>query len=135
MAEPRRQFALPSSDKEYLEGLALPWESIKQDNQQWLLIHDWQIAGGYNCQTATIALLVDTNYPDTQIDSFYIFPVLKRSDGGNIKQSAQLQTLDGKQFQFWSRHRTQTNPWRSGTDDIPSHLALVSEWLKRSLSD
>lgn len=135
VTEPRRQVTLPSSDQEYLDGLALPWETIKQDNQQWLLLHDWQILVGYNCETATIALLIDTNYTDTQIDSFYVFPVLKRNDGGNIKQSAHLQAIDGKQFQFWSRHRTQTNPWRSGTDDIASHLALVSEWLKRSLSD
>ena len=135
MADPRRQFKLSSADQEYLDGLGLPWETIKQDNQQWLLLHDWRAVAGYNYQTVTIALLIDTNYPDTQIDSFYVFPVLKRSDGGNIKQSAHLQTIDQKQFQFWSRHRTQTNPWRTGTDDIASHLALVSEWLKRSLSD
>ena len=43
------------------------------------------------------------------------------------------ETFDGRNWQQWSRHRTRQNPWRSGLDDIGTHLALVNDWLKREL--
>jgi len=135
VADLRRQFRLPGADEEYLDSLSLPWETITQTNQQWLLIHNWKVVEGYNHQIVGIALLIDPNYPDTQLDSFWVCPVLQRRDGGVIKQSAHRQPIDGNQFQFWSRHRTPTNPWRPGIDEVSTHLALVQEWFKRSLSD
>jgi hypothetical protein len=135
VADLRREFTLPKTDSEYLDGLCLLWETIKSGNQQWLLIHNWKVVPGYSSQEVTVALLIDTNYSDVQIDSFYVFPALKRSDGNSIKNAAGEAQIDGKGFQFWSRHRSQNNPWRPGVDDISSHLALVMEWMKRSLSD
>lgn len=134
MAELRREFKLPSGDTEYLDGLGLPWETIKPvTGGQWLLIHDWKIPVGYNTGTAIVALIIDASYSDTQIDSVYFHPPLTRMDGKSINNLGEM-SLDGKAFQFWSRHRTANNPWKSGVDDIASHLALVTEWLTREFT-
>jgi hypothetical protein len=134
LTEPRRDFKLPIGDAEYLESLNLVWETIKpQNNAQWLLIHDWKLPPGYNTEAVIVALAIDANYADTQIDTVYFYPSLKRNDGKTINNVAELD-LDGKKFQFWSRHRTAQNPWRAGVDDIASHLALVTEWLKREFN-
>jgi hypothetical protein len=130
----RRDFKLPSSDEDYLEGVGLPWETVKEGTQQWLLVHNWKVIAGYSSDTVTIALAIDVNYADTQIDSFNVYPILKRNDGGPIKNIGEP-NIDSKKFQFWSRHRSPMNPWRPGVDDIASHLSLVQEWLRRSLSD
>ena len=134
MAEIRREFKLPSGDSEYLDGLGLPWETIRPvSGGQWLLIHQWKIPAGYNAEAAIVALTIDANYSDTQIDSVYFHPPLKRNDGKAINNLGEM-NLDGKTFQFWSRHRTAVNPWKPGIDDIASHLALITEWLTREFA-
>src|ERR1035438_10599412 len=44
----RRQFRLPQSDEDYLNGLALPWETIVDGGSRWLLVHNWKLPPGYN---------------------------------------------------------------------------------------
>ncbi len=77
-----------------------------------------------------VALRIETGYPDTQLDMVYFYPHLARCDRQPIGALAS-QTLDGKDWQRWSRHRTGQNPWRPGEDDLASHLALVEHWLER----
>ncbi len=126
----RRDFRLPAEDEEYLEGLGLPWETIKDGATQWLSIHDWYIPGAYNRTKASVALLIPPNYSDTQIDMAYFQPALQRTDGRSIANLSQ-QTISGETWQGWSRHRTPSNPWRPGIDNISNHLGLVDDWLRR----
>src|ERR1700722_20097287 len=63
-----KQFSLPRQDEEYLNGLALPWETIVDGGSRWLLIHKWHLPGGYNAARITVALLISSQYADTHID-------------------------------------------------------------------
>jgi hypothetical protein len=126
----RRQFKLPSADQEYLDGLGLPWETLKDGQALWLLIHDWTVPTGYTAERVTLALLIPPNYSDEQIDMFYFKPALARTDGKTIN-SWTTQSMLGGSWQCWSRHRTQANPWRPGIDDVATHLTLVDECLRR----
>jgi hypothetical protein len=128
----RRQFTLPESDKAYLEARGLAWETIVENGMRWLLLHDFQVPDGYNHPRATAAVKIETGYPDTQLDMVYFYPNLARLDGKPIG-ALTSQTLDGKSWQRWSRHRTAQNPWRPGEDDLSSHLALVEHWLEREM--
>jgi hypothetical protein len=130
VADPRRQFRLPSTDENYLNGLGTPWETVAEGQSQWLLIHDWKVPDGYNVERVMLALLIHPNYSDEQIDMFFLYPQVSRRDGGAIKQLIDQQ-IDGKTYQRWSRHRTAQNPWRPGIDDVSSHLTLVVDWLTR----
>jgi hypothetical protein len=132
--EMKRDFALPESDVEFLDSLGLPWETIKDSGQHWLIIHDYSIPPGYNVERADIALRLE-GYPVTQIDMAYFFPFLNRIDNKQINNLTPL-TINDKQWQQWSRHRTGKNPWRVGIDDISTHLimfddCLSSEFTKR----
>jgi hypothetical protein len=126
----RMDFRLPASDEEYLNGRALAWESIRDGQSQWVIIHGWKVPDGYNVNSVDLALLIPANYSDSQIDMVYFKPGLARRDGKGINNLSQM-TIAGLAWQQWSRHRTQQNPWRAGIDDIASHLALVDEWLRR----
>ncbi len=127
-----RHFTLPKHDEDYLNGLGLPWETIR-DGSQWLLIHDWRIPTGYATDKTTVALLIPPAYADTQIDMVYFHPGLARTDARPIG-ALSMQAIQGVQYQRWSRHRTGANPWRPGVDDIASHLTLVDEWLRREFT-
>jgi len=43
----RRDFDLPEEDREHLDARGLPWETVSEGNNQWLLIHDFPIPEGY----------------------------------------------------------------------------------------
>jgi Prokaryotic E2 family E len=128
----RRQFTLPEGDESHMLARGLAWETIVENGVRWLLIHDFPAPGGYNHAKVLAAVKIETGYPDTQLDMVYFYPALARLDGRPIG-ALSSQTLDGKAWQRWSRHRTAQNPWRPGEDDLSSHLALVEHWLEREM--
>lgn len=126
----RRHFALPEADEEFLNSSGLRWEALLDSGVRWLVIYDFPVPPGYNTTTVTVALRIETGYPDAQLDMVYFVPALTRLDGRPIG-ALSSQPLDAKSFQRWSRHRTGTNPWRPGIDDVSTHLMLVENWLQR----
>ena len=126
----RREFSLAEPDVEYLDSRGLPWESVLAGSTQWLLVHLFPVPAGYNQITVTAALLIPPQYPDAQIDMVYLFPALERSDRKVIPNLAP-QTIDGKEYQRWSRHPNADEKWRIGVDSIATHLVKVGEWLRR----
>jgi len=126
----RLDFRLPEADETYLNGLGLEWEARLDGNSQWLVIHGWVAPPGYNHEKVSLALLIPANYSDGQIDMVYFNPHLSRADGQPIARLTN-QIIFGNQWQRWSRHRTSSNPWRPGVDDVASHLGLVDDWLRR----
>lgn len=126
----KRQFQLPEHDVVYLESLGLPWESVRSDGMQWVIIHNYPVPSGYNVIEASVAVKIEAGYPRAQLDMAYFLPALSRIDGKAIN-AITFQTIDGKQYQRWSRHRTGENPWREGVDDLSTHMALVSFWFEK----
>jgi hypothetical protein len=128
--ELRRQFDLLPQDQKFLDDYGLPWETVV-DGSQWVLIHKFPTHDGYNHSRVTVAIRLETGYPDTQLDMVYLHPSLARKDGQPIKATEATQALDGKTFQRWSRHRTPQNPWKPGRDDLATHIFLIEDWLER----
>ncbi len=129
----RRQFDLPGEDVEYLDARGLNWESLTDGEAKWLIVHGFPIPVGYNQSSAQAAFRIEPGYPDAQIDMVYFFPALARGDGRGINNLT-TQAIDGRQFQRWSRHRTEKNPWRPGEDCLATHLLLVEDWLRREFA-
>jgi hypothetical protein len=128
---PRREIELPSGDVEFLDSQHPGWESIRNGSANWLLVSQFALPVGYTVATTQVALRIESGYPDTQIDMAYFHPALRRQDGKSIPATESTDTIDGKTFQRWSRHRTAANPWRPGIDDVSTHLAQVQHWLAR----
>jgi hypothetical protein len=128
----RRHFELPESDEVHLGALGLPWETVIEAGNRWLLIHDRVLPAGYSIRTVSEAHRIDPGYPDTQLDMVYFYPAVARLDGKTIA-AVSPQSFDGKEWQRWSRHRSSQNPWQPGVDDLAGHLLLVQEWLEREI--
>lgn len=122
----RRQYRLPAEDEEHLNALAYPWEVISSGSI-WLLLENYPLPEGYTAKTTTLALLIPPAYPAAEIDMAYFYPALAKTSGRGIAAIA-MQSIDGKNFQRWSRHR-QAGDWRPGIDSIITHLSLVDNWL------
>jgi hypothetical protein len=128
----RKTFQLGEEDEECLAALGRSWEAIVENNAKWLIFPDHPIPEGYNHRTATAAIRIPPSYPDDQIDMVYFHPALALASGKAIAQLSMC-ALDSKQYQQWSRHRTQANPWRPGLDNVCTHLLQVNSWLEREL--
>jgi hypothetical protein len=128
----RRSFRLPAEDEGFLDSTGWRWEAVSQDGVRRLLLYDYPVPRGYNRESVTLYLRIESGYPDVQIDMVYFWPGLAKTTGGEIKAISQ-ESFDGKVWQRWSRHRTPANPWRPGIDSVETHLALVSDWLAREV--
>ncbi len=126
----RRQFTPLPQDLEFLEEHGLPWETIV-DGSQWFLIHEFPTHEGYNHPQVTAAIRIETGYPQAELNMVYFFPALARKDGKPIGATQTVQQIDGKAFQRWSRHRTGQNPWKAGRDYLGTHVLLIEDWLER----
>ncbi len=126
----RRQFDLLPEDEKFLQEYGLPWEAIF-DGSQWVLLKDFPTHEGYEQPTVTAAVRMETGYPNTPLDMVYFYPAITRKDGRQIGATQATQTIDGRMFQRWSRHRTSQNPWRVGFDSLGSHILLIEDWLAR----
>ncbi|MBS1682158.1 MAG: hypothetical protein JST48_10625 [Bacteroidetes bacterium] len=129
----RRYFNLTESDHDFLESNKFNWETVKEHNMQWLLLHDFPVPDGYNCKSVTVALMIPPGYPVAQIDMAFFHPFLSRLDLAPIG-ALSFQNIDGRIFQRWSRHRTAQNPWQPGVDDVSTHLELVKYWFEREIN-
>ncbi len=126
----RRQFEPLPMDRQFLDEYGLPWETLVAGSQ-WVLIHDFPTHQGYNHAAVTISIRMETGYPNTELNMVYIYPALARKDAVPIGATQATETIDGKIFQRWSRHRSAGNPWKIGKDNLGSHVILVEDWLVR----
>lgn len=124
----RRDFVLLDEDETFLNSLGLPWEAVRQGNAAWVFVHQYPVVEGYNIETATIGIRILPGYPTSQLDMVYFSPQLARADGQPVVGLTDF-PLDGKVFQQWSRHRTSSNAWRPGIDNLSTHYPLAEAWL------
>ena len=127
----RKSFSLPEEDTEFLNQISFPWEAYLDGPAMWLLINDYNLPEGYNTTKATVALMIPPTYPASQIDMAYFFPQLVKKNGKAIN-AITAQSIDGKIFQRWSRHR-KSGEWKPGVDCVATHLELVNHWLENDL--
>lgn len=126
----RRDFDLLPQDQKFLDDYGLVWETIL-DGSQWLLIHNFPVPQGYTHLLVTVAIRLETGYPDTALDMVYFYPPLARKDGRKIGATEGTQAIHGNTYQRWSRHRTAQNPWNPKKDSVATHVFLIEDWLER----
>lgn len=128
----RRDAPTLDQDRVFLDSYASRWEVIV-DGSIWVLIPEFPLPAGFTESHVTLAIRIEGGYPLSQLDMFYVFPAIRRADGKAIRQADVIQRIDGRDFQRWSRHRTEANPWISGQDSLETHIYLVEEALAEEL--
>ncbi|WP_321793279.1 multiubiquitin domain-containing protein [Burkholderia pyrrocinia] len=137
---PRRMFRLLDVDERWLDKLGLRWETIIEQclpnqKRRWLLIHDYPLPDGYTSQHTVLALEIPLTYPGAQIDMFYTNPPLRLPSGRAIPNTEVNESIDGRSFNRWSRHRGQQSPWDPASDNVVTHLALVESAMLKEVDE
>jgi hypothetical protein len=121
----RRQFQMPADDEGYLNSLGLPWETIKNDQGRWVVIHNHPLPPGYKQTAVTVAIRIEGGYPPGALDMAFFLPHLERADGKAIIKASPV-SIDGANYQQWSRHY----PWQEDVDTFATHHLHVKNWLE-----
>ena len=116
---------------EYINQHGGRWETVV-DNGKWVFIHEFSLPDGYTKEKVSLAILFMDGYPQTGLDSFYIYPPIQRRDSVEIP-NIQGRLVCGKNCQYWSRHRKDMTPWRPEIDSLETHIDCIEEWLRGEL--
>ena len=127
--EARRQFALAAEDRAFLDSLDRRWETLREANRLWVIIYNLPLPAGFQVTVADVAIEIAPGYPTSQLDMAYFSPHLSRTNGRSIACVQSIETIDGKRWQRWSRHRIGASQWVAGTDNLESHFAYIQDWL------
>lgn len=125
-----REFFLPEEDDCFLADYGLDWHAIL-DGSRWVLLERFAVPPGYNHAAVTAAIRIETGYPLAALDMVYFHPALARADGKPIGAADNWQQIRGIQYQRWSRHYTQQNPWIIGQHRLEDHVHAIENWLAR----
>lgn len=131
-ASMRRAFSLLDQDVEFLDGTAWGWQTF-DEGRRWLVVDSYPLPAGYTTNACRIAVEVPAQYPTAEIDMFYCHPPLALASGVPLAACEHIETIDGLQWQRWSRHRDPTAPWVPGKDNVRTHFGLVEESLGREV--
>lgn len=128
-----RAFALRDEDEDYLSKSDLKLETIIEGGRRWAILRDFPLPAGYTCSATDIAIEVPPTYPTAQLDMFYCYPHLALTSGGAIPQTQSSQTIEGKSYQRWSRHRTGATTWKPESDSIITHIAIIADAIAKEV--
>ena len=124
-----RAFRLPELDEAFLDTLGLTWDTVEEGGVQWLLLRGYRLPPGYDQVIVDVAIQISAGYPAAALDMAYLSPPVRRLDARPIAQTDGRNTIEGRVWQMWSRHRTHENPWIHGEDDLSSHVHYMDAWL------
>ena len=128
-----RAFPLREEDEDYLSKSDLKIETIVEGGRRWAILRQVPLPQGYTVGTADIAIEVPPTYPAAQLDMFYCHPHLARKTGGAIPQTQTSQSIEGKSYQRWSRHREGATAWNPASDSIITHIAIITDAIAKEV--
>jgi len=128
-----RDFALLEGDESFLVDVSPAWEARVEEGRNWVVIHGYPVPEGYTVSSIDLALLVPPNYPQAEIDMFYVDPPLRKVSGDAIPCTESTERIGGRSYQRWSRHRGPASRWNPATDSVITHLALVEEAIAKEV--
>jgi hypothetical protein len=119
---------LAESDLHYLDSKGFRYQVSAHGSEIHLVIKDFELPEHYSPRKCDLLLRLPAGYPNTNPDMFWTTLGIRLASGGPPVAAEVIETLDGTQWQRWSRHN---NAWRPGVDDIQTKLRAVRTELDR----
>lgn len=128
-----RAFVLRAEDEDYLAKRTESTETIIDGGKRWFILRGYKLPDGYRQEAVDIAVLMPPSYPAAQLDMFFCAPHLSLESGHPIPQTQSRQTIAGRSYQRWSRHRSGPTVWNPAKDSLISHIALIEDAIAREV--
>ncbi len=117
---------LTADDRAFLDGRGYNW-SATQDGEAWVvIIRGYQLPDGLVPQVADLMFRIPIHYPVSGLDMVNLHPPVGHRDGRALPNLS-LFPFQGAQWQQWSRHRLDENPWNPEVDCVATHFAVIED--------
>lgn len=120
-------------DKKYLEERSHQYSTYEQGGVTLLVLEQYELPDGYTPQAADVLIEIPADYPDANLDMWWVFPpVVFTRTGAEPAQTQVRQSFAGyapdpeRQWQRFSRHPS----WRLGVDDLRSYLVSLRSTME-----
>lgn len=127
------QFEVLPKDDEYLKQVFGDFRTIIDQGRRWLVVENYELPDGYSHKQVTLAIEIPSLYPQAEIDMFYTCPRIYLPNGVTPSCTEIEQTIEGKSYQRWSRHRSHVSQWNPVIDSVVTHFSLIEESLLREV--
>lgn len=115
---------LTADDRAFLDGRGYNWSVIK-DGEAWaVIIKGYRLPAGLVPQIVDLMFRVPLHYPVSKLDMVNTLPPAGRRDGRSLPNLS-LFSFQGAQWQQWSRHLPDCNPWNPEVDCVATHFAFI----------
>ncbi|HZN72704.1 MAG TPA: E2/UBC family protein [Micromonosporaceae bacterium] len=98
------------------------------DGQRLLLVPGVSLASGWNCQEATISILVPAGYPHVNPDCFYTDAGLRLASSAEPSNSC-LQAVFGGHYRWFSWH---VSGWDPATGTLDRYIRFCEARLREA---
>ncbi len=123
---------LPEEDRAWLEDSGLRYEEVAEQSRRAVILRDISLPERkFQVASADVLLQIPSGYPDANLDMFWCSPTLCLAPTGRAPSATCVEQYFGRQWQRWSRHY-KPGQWRSGIDDIASHMHMVYRSLREA---
>lgn len=83
------------------------------------------------CNQCDLLVIIPSQYATSKLDSFQTRPHLLRANGTDPDRATVTQNLFSQDWQFWSRHLSDEEWYKSGRD-LVTYLQIVRDELRRA---
>ena len=119
---------LTADDRAFLDGRGYNWSAI-QDGEAWVvIIKSYELPAGLVPQVVDLMFRIPIHYPVSALDMVNLYPPAGRRDGRALPNLSLFQ-FQGAEWQQWSRHRLDANPWNPEVDCVATHFAVIEDAL------
>ena len=119
---------LTADDRAFLDGRGYNW-AVVQDGGAWVVIvRGYKLPPGLSPQVVDLMVRIPVHYPASGLDMMNFFPPVGRADGRALPNLTTF-LFQGAQWQQWSRHRLDHNPWNPEIDCLATHFAVIEDAL------
>ncbi len=117
---------LTPEDEKYLKRhFPRLWKILNGSNESGLLIKNYPLPEGYDCDKSDLMLLIPPAYPTAGLDMFYFDPPIQYQNSTK-PDAVSTETHFERSWQRWSRHYQ----WEPGNHGMATHIQRTKNTLK-----
>jgi hypothetical protein len=123
---------LRDEDKKHLEERGYQFSTYDEGDLTLLVIEGYQLPDGYTPPATDLLIQIPRDYPDANLDMWWVFPEVAFTSGAIPANTETRQTFAGyspdpaRQWQRFSRHPN----WRLGVDDLRTFLVSLRSTME-----
>ena len=107
------------------------WEAIQDGNARAIILYDFPFPSVFQPEKVDLKIKIPNDYTSgAALDMLFTNVRMTRTDGVEIPRLTESAVFDGKKWWQWSRHYPKNAKWRSGVNNLVTHICHIQHILE-----